>query len=140
MSGKIELKADSTFTMTAKGRGIGGHDFYPHRTVSVKLHGIYSMKGNNVSFNLKRDNIKCHINDDVMDNDPKLSPTPAYKHQQEHTTWDAADRKYETAKDHGSMQEEILKDDIYKAMSCNANIMFIDSKTIQIGSTIYLTR
>lgn len=140
MSGKIELKADSTFTMTAKGRGIGGHNFWPHRTVSVKLNGTYSVKGNSISFNLKRDNIKCHINDDAMDNDPKLDPTPAYKHQQEHTTWDSADRRYETAKDYGSMQEESLKDDIHKAMPFKASITFIDSKTIQIGSTFYLTR
>lgn len=116
MSGKIDLKADSTFTMTAKGSGIGGHDFWPHRTVSVKLNGTYSMKGNRISFNLKRDNIKCHISDDVMDNDPKLGPTPAYKHQQEHTTWDAADRRYETAKNQGIMQEESLKEDIHKAL------------------------
>lgn len=140
MSGKIELKADSTFTMTAKGRGIGGHNFYPHRTVSVKLNGTYSMKNNSVSFNLKRDNIKCHINDDVMDNDPKLGPTPEYKYQQEHTTWDAADRRYETAKDQGSLQEESLKDDIHKAMPFRASITFIDSKTVQIGSTFYLKR
>ncbi|MBQ0075255.1 MAG: hypothetical protein KBT34_13820 [Prevotella sp.] len=140
MSGKIELKGDSTFTMTAKGRGIGGYNFWPHRTVSVKLNGTYSIKCNSISFNLKRDNIKCHINDDAMDNDPKLDSTPAYKHQQEHTTWDAADRRYETAKDQGSMQEESLKDDIHKAMPFRANITFIDSKTVQIGSTIYLTR
>lgn len=140
MSGKIELKADSTFTMTAKGRGIGGHNFWPHRTVSVKLNGTYSIKGNSISFSLKRDNIKCHINDDVMDNDPKLPPNPAYKHQQEHTTWDAADRRYETAKDQGSMQEELLKDDIHRTMPFRASITFIDSKTVQIGSAICLTR
>lgn len=140
MSGKIELKADSTFTMTAKGRGIGGHNFWPHRTVSVKLNGTYSVKDNSISFNLKRDNIKCHISDEVMDNDPKLDPTPAYKYQQEHTTWDYNDRKYETAKDQGNMQEENLKYDIYKAMPFRSNITFIDSKTVQIGSTIYLTR
>lgn len=147
MSGKIELKADSTFTMTAKGRGISSPfkgetrgSFWPHRTVSVKLNGTYSMKGDSISFVLKRDNIKCHISDDVMDNDPKLDPTPAYKHQQEHSTWDAADRRYETAKDQGSIQEESLKDDIHKAMSFKASITFIDSKTVQIGSTMYLKR
>lgn len=140
MSGKIELKADSTFTMTAKGRGIGGHNFWPHRTVSVELNGTYSIKGNSISFSLKRDNIKCHINDDVMDNDPKLPPNQVYKHQQEHTTWDAADRRYETAKDQGSMQEELLKDDIHRTMPFRASITFIDSKTVQIGSAICLTR
>lgn len=134
MSGKIELKADGTFVASINGKGAAGH-LFPHRSVVVKLHGQYKVKGDVISLNLKRKNISCDI--EGPDN-PKLDPD--YFEKVERTTWDRADREYEVERGRISMQEEFMKDDILRNWSVNATFTFIDLKTVQIGSTIYLTR
>ena len=137
IKGKCTFKKNGTFTLFIKGRSLLGHNYWPFRTMSVKVSGKYAVEGNSIMSTIDAKDIKVYVQPEK--DDPDLDPETEAKRR--YTTWDAASRRYEMLLQNCEVQEQTIREKILELWTWNGlPVTYADKNNVSIGNLIKLRK
>ena len=137
IKGKCTFKKNGTFTLVIKGRSLLGHNYWPFRTMSVKVSGKYAVEGNSIMSTIDAKDIKVYVQPEK--DDPDLDPETEAKRR--YTTWDAASRRYEMLLQNCEVQEQTIREKILELWTWNGlPVSYAGKNNVSIGNLIKLKK